>query len=253
MDERFNFLGVSISATNLPEAADRIMDYHFKSPGYICFPDASVINEANRDPVLRSILNNAFITMPDGKPSQLVARLQGLRQVTTVSGFHLCNNLLQSNLTHYFYGGNEEVITRLKHRLSQQYPEAHIIGYKAAPFVAREAIEANDIIKADIEEINRLKPNLVWIGISSPKQDYLMHYFHNHLDRSLMLGIGGAFLYFSDEKLKSPEWLKKAGLRWAYRLCKEPLRLWPKYYSTFKFLVSNSIFFVRIALKGRKS
>jgi N-acetylglucosaminyldiphosphoundecaprenol N-acetyl-beta-D-mannosaminyltransferase len=60
-----------------------------------------------------------------------------------------------------------------------------------------------------------------------------------------MLGVGGVFLYFADGSLKSPEFIKKMGLRWAYRLLKEPSRLWPKYYGTFKFLLGNSGYFLR--------
>ena len=182
--------------------------------------------------------------MPDGKPSQLAARLQGYHNVTTVSGFHLCSALLQTNVTHYFYGGDDNIIEKLKAKMQDGFPDAKILGYKSPPFVAKNDIVRSAVISKDIEEINYLKPNLVWVGISSPKQDYLMHHFHNKLGSSLMLGVGGAFLYFSDETLKSPEWIKKIGARWLYRLAKEPARLWPKYYGAIKFLVSNSGFFL---------
>lgn len=250
-NERFNFLGIAISRINPEAALNKINSYPFSVPGYICFPDASVVNEASKDPVLTDILNNAWLCMPDGKPSQLAARLQGHKEVSTVSGFHLCQSLLKTELTHYFYGGSEDVLYKMKASIEKQYPDARVLGYKSPPFTSKTAIKDNAVIRNDIHEINQLNPDLVWIGISSPKQDYLMHYYHQQLGKSLMLGVGGVFLYFSDESLKSPEWVKKIGLRWAYRLSREPARLWPKYYGTLRFLLSNLPFFVKALLQSK--
>lgn len=251
-NSRFDFLGVHISVINPAEAIKKVCSYPFNAPAYICFPDASVVKEANGDPQLLSILNNAWLTMPDGKPSQLVARLRGNKSVSTVSGFHLCKALLQTELTHYFYGGTDELLENLQKNLQKQYPKAKILGYKSPPFVATSAIAGNEQMAADIAAINALKPDIVWIGISSPKQDYLMHHFHQQLDKSLMLGVGGVFLYLADETLKSPEWIKKMGLRWVYRLAKEPKRLWPKYYATICFLVQNSAFFMKLLFSTKQ-
>lgn len=251
-NRRFNFLGVNISAINLAEAIERIKSYPFTSPAYICFPDASVVKEANTDPLLAQILNAAYLTMPDGKPSQVVAKLQGFKTVSTVSGFHMSKALLQTDLTHYFYGGSEEIIQQLQKNLQTNFPKARILGFKSPPFVKTSAIANDAQIKSDIEAINALKPDLIWIGISSPKQDYLMHHFYQHFDKSLMLGVGGVFLYLADESLKSPEWVKKMGLRWVYRLIKEPKRLWPKYYATIKFLLQNRSFFFKLLVQKKR-
>ena len=252
MNKRFDFLGVAISIINFPKALEEIASYHYQHPAYICFPDASVVTEASKNPGLKLILNNAFLTMPDGKPSQLAARLQGYKEVTTVSGFHLCCALLETPMSHYFYGGDDEVLRKLKDTILQKYPASKVLGYNSPPYLRLDEIEGNATIAKDICEINRLKPDLVWIGISSPKQDYLMFHFYHQLDRSLMLGVGGVFLYLADESLKSPEWIKRAGLRWLFRLLKEPGRLWPKYYGTFTFLMKNTGFFVGAFLSNKK-
>ncbi|MEO5995234.1 MAG: WecB/TagA/CpsF family glycosyltransferase [Chitinophagaceae bacterium] len=253
MNERFNFLGVKISVINFKKALGRIASFSYQQPAYICFPDASVVTEANKNSQLKSILNNAFLTMPDGKPSQLAARLQGYKDVTTVSGFHLCSALLETNMSHYFYGGDEDVLQKLKGTISKKYPVAKVLGYKSPPYLPLAEIEGNATIMNDIQQINLLKPDLVWVGISSPKQDYLMFHYYKKLDRSLMLGVGGVFLYLADESLKSPEWMKKAGLRWLFRLMKEPGRLWPKYYGAFRFLMKNTGFFVGAFLGNKKN
>jgi N-acetylglucosaminyldiphosphoundecaprenol N-acetyl-beta-D-mannosaminyltransferase len=184
--------------------------------------------------------------MPDGKPSQIVGNLKGHKKVKTVSGFHLCNALLTTSLTHYFYGANKEVLMKIKNNLNSSFPNATILGFKEAPFVDENQIKNNLQIKKDIDHINSLKPDLIWIGLSSPKQDYLMHYFYHDFNKSLLLGVGGVFLYLSDEKMKSPEWVKKIGFRWLYRLAKEPARLGPKVFRTLKFLFSNFFYFTSL-------
>lgn len=250
---RFDFLGVGISIINQPMALQAVKDYDFSAPAYICFPDTSVVKEAYKDPFLIQVLNNSYLTMPDGKPSQLVARLRGYKNVSTVSGFHLCKSLLDSELTHYFYGGSDETIAIMKQKLQDQFPKARILGFKSPPFVSTGEIANSQQIKSDIEEIRSLNPNLVWIGISSPKQDYVMHHFYRLLPHSVMLGVGGVFLYMADESLRSPEWVKKIGMRWAYRLLKEPRRLWPKYYETFRFLFQNKTFFLKLIFRKKQA
>jgi len=246
-NKRFNFLGVNISVINPATAAQAVREYPFIRSSYVCFPDASVIKEANDDATLASILNTAYLTMPDGKPSQVVGRLQGHKTVSTVSGFHLCKEMLQSNLTHYFYGGSDEIIRAVQKTIESEYPQAKVLGYKSPPFIKTSDISTNEQIQKDIQAIEALKPNLIWIGISSPKQDYLMHHYHQQLSGSLMMGVGGVFLYLADGSLKSPEWVKKIGMRWAYRLLKEPKRLGPKYYGTFKFLFQHCFYFLKLA------
>ncbi len=251
MDKRFDFMGVHLSVINTSKVFNLIAHRKISIPGYVCFPDTSVVKEANEDPFLASILNKAQLTIPDGKPSQLAAFLKGYDEVETVSGFHLCNALLNTGLSHYFYGGNDTIIRNMQLNIESEFPQANVLGYKAPPFLNKKDVENNASIQKDMDHIRTLNPDLVWIGISSPKQDYLMHFFYQQLPGSLMLGVGGVFLYFSDKSLKSPELVKKIGLRWAYRLLKEPARLWPKYYGTLKFLFFNSGYFIR-ALIDRK-
>lgn len=249
MNNRFDFLGVSVSRINLKQAVEKIRRHHFGSPSYICFPDASVVSEASRDAVLKDILNNAWLTMPDGKPSQLAARLQGYKEVCTVSGFHLCHELLETELTHYFYGGDEHTLNKMMEKIKTAHPRAKILGCASPPFVSKEALQTDPVIQSQMAAIQELNPQLIWIGISSPKQDILMHHYHRLFPQSIFLGVGGVFLYLSNDGLRSPEWMKKIGLRWLYRLSKEPKRLRKKYYNTFTFLLRHTGSFIRYSLQ----
>ncbi len=242
--ERFIFQEIAISKINQSLAIDILKKTNRKSPSYICFPDSFTIFSAKKDPILKSILNSSWLTMPDGKPLELYAKRNGLKDVTTVSGFWTCKALLEkSETTHFFYGSRPEVLEKLKVNLEKEYPEAHILGYKSPPFISLKEIQSNKEIKKDMDFIAKLNPDFLWIGLSSPKQDYIMSQYYSSFKSSLLLGIGGVFEYLSGDVRKSPEWIKKIGLRWLYRLLKEPKRLGSKYLfalkSYFKVLLNT--------------
>lgn len=228
---------MQINATNLEEVVDFLHQYDYARTGYICFPDSSVVAAAQKDDLLRDILNNAILTLPDGKPSELVARLKGYENVSTVSGYWLCKKLLTSNLSHYFLGSTEEKVNKILASIKQEFPTARVAGFSSPPFQDVSFFRRENILAKEVEKINQANPDLIWVGISSPKQDFLMHTHVSKLNRGVMLGVGGVFDYLSGDVNKSPEWIKKAGLRWLWRLVREPGRLGPKYWFTIKTLV----------------
>jgi N-acetylglucosaminyldiphosphoundecaprenol N-acetyl-beta-D-mannosaminyltransferase len=210
--------------------------YDYSKPGYICFPDASVVAMAEKDLQLREIINNSFMAMPDGKPSEILAKRKGFKNVSTVSGYWLCDALLQTNLKHYFLGSKPEVLEKIKQNITEKYPNANICGYASPGFYSIEEIKNNLPLKKEIEEINKAKPDIIWVGLSSPKQDYLMHTHLPLLEHGLFAGVGGVFDYLSGHVNKSPEWIKKLGLRWLWRLIMEPKRLFMKYFNVFRYI-----------------
>jgi len=167
--------------------------HQYSNTGYVCFPDSSVLTSANENGKLRNILNNSLFTLPDGKPSELYARIKGYKHVSTVSGYWLCKSLLDTELTHYFLGSIPERLVKIKHEIELNHPKANVFGYRSLPFQSIEFFKKGKIQKEAIEEINALKPNLIWIGLSSPKQDFLMKFYSPLLNQGIMLGIGGGF------------------------------------------------------------
>jgi len=166
----------------------------------------------------------------------MYAKMKGLKDVTTVSGYWVCKQLLDTDLTHYFLGSTEDKLTKIKSMIELEHPNAKVKGYCSPPFQPLDFFSEGNILKAEIEKINALSPDLVWVGISSPKQDFLLKHHLKHMNRGLMLGVGGVFDYLSGEVQKSPEWIKKIGLRWLWRLLQEPKRLGAKYWMTIKIL-----------------
>lgn len=236
--KKFNYFGINICATNLTNISDyiqtEIKKKSFNKGHHVAFPDTFAVTVAQSNEKLKMILNNTWLTLPDGKPCQFYANRIGLKNVSTVSGYWLCKELLNTELTHYFYGTTNDVLAKLKQRINSEFPNANIIGFKSAPFISLNEIEFNAQIQADFIKINRLSPDLVWVGLSSPKQDYLIYHHKHILKKSIVLGVGAVFDYLSGNVQKSPEWVKKIGFRWLWRLVAEPKRLWKRYYLIIK-------------------
>ena len=92
---------------------------------------------------------------------------------------------------------------------------------------------------AVIDMINTVKPDIVWVGISTPKQERWMAAHLDHLHAPVMIGVGAAFDFLSGNKKQAPLWMRKSGMEWLFRLATEPRRLWRRYaqYPLFVILV----------------
>lgn len=241
----FQIFGVNVADTNQGLALDWVKGYDFAQPGYCCLPNAFVIATAAEHLNVAAVLNAATQVWPDGKPLEWYARSKGHKQVSTVSGYWLMHELLQTNLRHYFYGSDAAGLELLARQLAAKYPQAQIAGMASPPFVAQDQIEGNEEMARQIATIADARPDIVWVGISSPKQDVLMHYFHRQLGHGLMIGVGAVFDYMSGRTRKSPEWMKRLGLRWLYRLAQDPKRLFAKYWH-------SNLAFARLWLAERR-
>jgi N-acetylglucosaminyldiphosphoundecaprenol N-acetyl-beta-D-mannosaminyltransferase len=236
---RIEILNSQISVVDLKTTIDYLRNYDFGHPGYICLPNTYLIVKSYYNKKINQIINHSVLTLPDGKPLELVARLRGTTHIRSVSGYWLLFELLKSPLTHYFYGADKATTEKIKTNLANKFPSAKIMGFSSPPFLSENEIPANQQIKHDIDNINKLKPDIIWIGISSPKQDILMDHSISLLNRGLMIGVGAVFNYVAGTHKISPEWMKKLGIRWIFRLFQEP-RLWKRYAygnSLFIFLL----------------
>lgn len=242
---RLDLYGIKFSDVGYYDVLSIIKNYDFKRPAYICFPSTNIVAKVQKNEYLKSIFNNSFLTLADGKFTEYYFRIKGNKNIQNVSGFWLLKDLLNSKLSHYFYGGNDETLYKVKTKIESKYQNATVLGYKAPPFIRIEEIADNELIRKDIDEINQLAPDLIWIGISNLKQDVLMHHFHNKLQKGLMLGVGAVFLYMSGEVKKGPEWIKKLGLRWLVRIIQEPRKEFRKTVPSILFflvLLFNELF-----------
>lgn len=235
MENKINILNVGFN----PVGYDEIIAFLLKNrnrKGYICFPDIYNILRANDEDWLWNIYNQSILTLPDGKPSEIILKIRGYKQASTISGYWLCTRLLNTGLSHYFYGTNEINLKLMKQNLVNKFPTANILGFKSPPFLDESDIKHSNILRDDIKEIYSLKPGIIWIGISSPKQDLLMSHFSNNNTGTVMIGVGAVFDYFARTAPMGPEWIKKLSLRWLYQLINDPKRYYPRLKYIFRKL-----------------
>jgi N-acetylglucosaminyldiphosphoundecaprenol N-acetyl-beta-D-mannosaminyltransferase len=228
---KYNVLGVGISALTLEQARGLVLGVRGAiRRGYVCATGAHGVSEAQRDPAVRQALNAAWLNVPDGMPLVWLGRWHGHRQVTRVYGPDLmlavCDTGRAAGLTHYFLGGGSGVPERLREKLTQRFPGLRVVGTMAPPFRPLTAAEAA-VLAADVAA---KRPDVFWVGLSTPKQELFMAEHWRQLDAGVLVGVGAAFDFLSDRVRQAPRWMQRSGLEWLFRLCVEPRRLAPRYF-----------------------
>lgn len=241
---RCNILGVRVSAIDMEEAV-RLSDCRIRGGGrsYISLTGVHGVMEGHADADFRAIFNHAFITAPDGMPTVWVGRAQGYSRMARVYGpdfmLRMCRLSPARGYRHFFYGGNAGVADLLAQNLSSRYSGLQIAGTFAPPFRDLSGSEEHDFTA----QIKSSKPHVLWVGLSTPKQEKFMARYIDKLNVPLMVGVGAAFDIHAGKIADAPGWMKNSGLQWLHRLVQEPRRLGRRY------LVNNPRFIWNIALQ----
>jgi N-acetylglucosaminyldiphosphoundecaprenol N-acetyl-beta-D-mannosaminyltransferase len=209
--------------------------------GYVCLAGAHGIVEARRDPGLRAAFANAYLVAPDGMPAVWMGRQQGHKRMRRVFGPDLMLEIVGrrdlAGWRHFFCGGAPGVAEQLRDDLLRRFPWSSIVGTYTPPFRPMMAAEDRELA----EQVRLARPDIVWVGIGTPKQELFMARCLPMLDTRLMAGVGAAFLYHTGAIHDSPEWLKRAGLQWLHRLLQEPSRLWRRYLNTVPYFLLHAV------------
>lgn len=246
-------LGVDLSAINMSGAID-LAERWIASAGistsrsaYICMTGVHGVMEAQSDAHLRSVLNGAFINAPDGMPMSWVGWLQGHTRMDRVYGpdfmANLCRVSVNKGYRHYLYGGQPGVAESLKAALQKRFPGLQVVGTYTPPFRALTQDEEVCLL----EDVRNTKPDILWVGLSTPKQERFMAEYVDRLRVPLLVGVGAAFDFHTGRIDDAPAWMKRTGLQWLHRLLQDPGRLWKRY------LRNNPVFVWRITLQFFKS
>jgi N-acetylglucosaminyldiphosphoundecaprenol N-acetyl-beta-D-mannosaminyltransferase len=227
---RVNILGVGLSAINLQSALRSVETaLARKTRGYVCVTGVHGVMEAQDDPAFRQILNRAFLNTPDGMPMVWMGRLHGFGSMNRVYGPDLmllvCEFTQSRGYTHFLYGGAEGVAPELQRKLEARFPGIKFVGTHTPPFRPLTASEEDELVRL----VNERKPDILWVGLSTPKQEKFMARFRDRLDVTLMFGVGAAFDFHAGRVRQAPFWMQRGGLEWLFRLCCEPRRLWRRY------------------------
>jgi N-acetylglucosaminyldiphosphoundecaprenol N-acetyl-beta-D-mannosaminyltransferase len=231
-------LGVKVSAVNMQRSvylADRWIAAG--EPGYVCAAAVHGVMEAQSDSELMRAFNQAFLNIPDGMPMTWVGHLQGCHQMDRVFGpdfmAAMCRLSVERGYRNFLYGGKPGVAQELSMNLTRRFPGLQIVGAYTPPFGSLTQEQEAELLR----QIEKTKPHILWVGISSPKQERFMAKYVESLHIPLMAGVGAAFDFHSGRIHDCSAWIKRAGLQWLHRLAQDPRRLWRRYlYSIPAFL-----------------
>ena len=237
--ERIDVLGVHVSAINPAMALAEIERWMTtREQRYVCVTGVHGVMESQRDADLMAIHNGSGLTTPDGMPMVWAGHRAGAGWMARVYGPDLMLAVLEkaaaAGWSSFFYGGADGVPEVLAQRMAARFPGLRVVGSYSPPFRPLSAEEDAAIV----ERINAAAPDLVWVGLSTPKQERWMAAHVGRLTAPALLGVGAAFDMHSGRLRQAPPWMQRRGLEWLYRLYREPGRLWRRYlYNNPRFVI----------------
>lgn len=236
--EKVDILGTEISAVSLKSSVLAIEEMIArKQTGYICVCPVSSIVKANEDEEFRDILKKSLLATPDGKPVSWYMKSRGFKRVTRVCGRDLMRQIFlisrKKRYKHFFFGGTETTLSKLKNNLLKEFPWLDICGMYAPPFREKGEKENDEVISRIILS----KPDIVWVGLGSPKQEKWMACNSYRINGAVSIGVGAVFNFYAGIVKSAPVWIQNIGFEWFFRLLCEPKRLWKRYlYGNTKFI-----------------
>jgi N-acetylglucosaminyldiphosphoundecaprenol N-acetyl-beta-D-mannosaminyltransferase len=249
MNRRFDVIGSLITQATFDSAmTDVLAGVRRGNGGYVCFVNGHLAVAAREDETVRQALNDSYMSLPDGRPVYATGKWRGVAPLEPVPGPDFMAAVLARRddppLRHYFLGGRPEVLARLAGVIAERFPGAQIAGTCSPPFrpLSREEWDAL------LGQVRAARPDLVWVGLGAPRQELFMHEHWRALAPAVLLGVGAAFDFMAGSLARAPEWMRRAGLEWLFRLASEPRRLWRRYVYT------NTMFIAYLAadtVRGR--
>lgn len=243
MNERIQILGITIDPLTMKETVDAVEQYVLKKhPLHLMGVNADKINQCHEDEKIKKIVNESGIINADGASVVLASRFLGSPVPERVAGIDLMQNLLElsnkKGYSVYFFGAKEEILQDMLKIFEERYPALNVVGYRNGYF----SPEDEKHIQEDIKE---KKPDFVFVGITSPKKEYIIQSFMDNEINAVFMGVGGSFDVLSGHIKRAPLWMQNAHLEWLFRVANEPKRLFKRYF------VGN-VSFIRKVLRAKR-
>jgi N-acetylglucosaminyldiphosphoundecaprenol N-acetyl-beta-D-mannosaminyltransferase len=222
---------VRVDAVEIPDVVAQMERWIGERRGshYIAVTGMHGVTEAQHDPALKEVLNSADLVVPDGMPLVWLGRWRGYALRRRVYGPELmlefCRATASKGYRHFFYGGAPGVADELAGRLRRRFPGLIIAGTLCPPVAPLQKLRTGRTVRT----MTKYKPDVLWVGLSTPKQERWMFEFRDLLPVPVMVGVGAAFDLNTGRVKQAPRWMREHGLEWFWRLMMEPRRLWRRY------------------------
>jgi N-acetylglucosaminyldiphosphoundecaprenol N-acetyl-beta-D-mannosaminyltransferase len=230
--DRFRVLGVRVDAVQIPNVTQQMEAWIRRRDTchFIAVTGMHGVMEAHHDQTFKEILNAAELVVPDGFPLVWLGRRQGFSGLRRrVYGPELmerfCAESAAKGYRHFFYGGAPGVAQELARLFTERFPGLRVAGKYCPSFRALTAEEDREVVAA----IEAARADIVWVGLSTPKQERWMFEHRERLSVPVLIGVGAAFDFHTGRVAHAPEWMRENGLEWLFRLATEPRRLWRRY------------------------
>ena len=228
-----NILGIKINAEPFEELMNRVIARLNTDPPkpmvIACANPHSIINTMKLNDFFQA-LNNFDLILPDGAGIVLASKILGGSIKKRISGpdfFIEFTKILNSRggCSYFFLGSTEETLCRIKERMAREFPNIEVVGTYSPPFT-KELYFPEEENEKMVEAVNDIKPDILWVGLTAPKQELWIHKNLHRLNVRVIGAIGAAFDFFAGTKKRSPKIFRKLGLEWLPRLIMEPKRMW---------------------------
>lgn len=244
--ESFQVLGVRVDVAQISDVIARMEEWIARREAcrYVAVTGMHGVMEAQHDEKFKEILNAAGMVVADGYPLVWLGRRKGFAEMKRrVYGPELmeafCEKTAGKGYRHFFYGGAPGVAEELARRFEARYKGLEVAGIFCPPFRALTKEEDRKAAAA----IEKAKPDIVWVGLSTPKQERWMYEQRRRLRVPVLVGVGAAFDFHTGRMAQAPRWMREHGLEWLFRLMQEPRRLW------WRYLVYGAEFAALVALE----
>lgn len=237
---RLEVLGIYIDALSLNEAVALVETWVAEGRRtFAIFRDVHGLMLCQRDASLRAAHLSAGMVATDGMPLAFLARRAFGADVGRVYGPDFmdlfCRSTTPRGYRHFLFGSAPETVARLREALIMRAPGLNIVGTLSPPFRPLSDLENKQIVTA----INEARPDIVWVGLGTPKQELWMMGNVGKIEAAAMLGVGAAFDFLSGTKPQAPRWIRQSGFEWAYRLASEPRRLAKRYFTCLPSFIAT--------------
>lgn len=238
-------LDMPIYDAPLRQAAETVVTKSGKLSGRanlcVSLTGAHGLVEAKRNPSFRAVLQRFHWNLPDGMPVVWVGKLKGASRMERCYGPDLFAEVMRLSaaapVRHFFCGGKAGVAEKLRITCEERFGNRQCVGTYSPPFHEMDEGEIEGLAAM----VNATRADILWIGVSTPKQELLALRLARHTNVYYIITVGAAFDFHTGGVRQAPGFIQRAGLEWFFRLLMEPRRLASRYSVVVPLFIAHAI------------